>query len=306
MKPENNIYEQFKKAATNAEQKEFPATDSVWNRVETKLDQKILVKQNTLWKKIAIAASLLLVATLGFHFFNKQTTMIVPANEVVVNDTLNTITDSVTNEALVVEEKQINPALKGNADIILKEQIKKETQVAVQDTVVQKLPNIALTISETKRNVQADESKKPIATSITAYGNAKNTQSARGVRQNIGFFEDNIEVKSAKQVAKKEAPLLVIDDKDNDIQTVGTLEPDEIESILVLTDPLYIINGVEYTERELFGPNPTSPYAPLNKQNIESLSILQDEKAVYMYGEIGKKGVVIITTKGGKPAAKTK
>ena len=31
------------------------------------------------------------------------------------------------------------------------------------------------------------------------------------------------------------------------------------------------VNGVQYTEQELFGPNPTSPYAPLTKQNIIKL-----------------------------------
>jgi TonB-dependent SusC/RagA subfamily outer membrane receptor len=104
--------------------------------------------------------------------------------------------------------------------------------------------------------------------------------------------------------AKKEKPLLVFDDKVSNKQTVKEVEMDEIESIIVLPDPLYIINGVEYTEKELFGPNPTSPYTPLNEQEIDSISILQDEKATSIYGEKGKKGVVIISTKNGKPAAK--
>ena len=63
---------------------------------------------------------------------------------------------------------------------------------------------------------------------------------------------------------------------------------------------------MNYSEEELFGPNPTSPYSPLNKQLIETISILQDEKAVSIYGEKGKNGVVIITTKDGKPAPKKK
>ena len=39
----------------------------------------------------------------------------------------------------------------------------------------------------------------------------------------------------------------------------------------------------EYTEQELFGPNPTSPYAPLNKQKIESISILKDAAAGFRW-----------------------
>ena len=72
----------------------------------------------------------------------------------------------------------------------------------------------------------------------------------------------------------------------------------------MLPDPLYIINGVSYSEKELFGSKPSSPYAPLSKLKIETISILQDEKATAIYGEKGKKGVVIITTKTGKPSFK--
>ena len=87
-------------------------------------------------------------------------------------------------------------------------------------------------------------------------------------------------------------------------QTVKEVEMDDIESIVELPDPLYIINGVEYTEQELFGPNPTSPYTPLSEQEIDSITVLQQEKAMAAYGTKGKKGVVIISTKNGKPAAK--
>ena len=85
---------------------------------------------------------------------------------------------------------------------------------------------------------------------------------------------------------------------------LSNLDEEEIDSVLELPEPLYIINSVYYTEKELFGPNPTSPYAPLNKQKIETISVLQPEKAVTIYGEKGKKGVVIVTTKDGKPLPK--
>jgi hypothetical protein len=75
----------------------------------------------------------------------------------------------------------------------------------------------------------------------------------------------------------------------------------EIESLVELKEPLYIINGVNYSEKEMFGPNPTSPYAPLDQQEITELKILLEEDAVKIYGEKGKKGVVIVTTKNNKP-----
>jgi hypothetical protein len=76
---------------------------------------------------------------------------------------------------------------------------------------------------------------------------------------------------------------------------------DDIESVTYLPDPLYIINGVEYTEKELFGPQPTSPYYPLNEQNITDTKILQGDQATTAYGEKGAKGVVLITTQNGQP-----
>lgn len=98
---------------------------------------------------------------------------------------------------------------------------------------------------------------------------------------------------------------MVYDNKVTNKQSLNAaIGEDEVESITELKDPLYIINGIQYTEKELFGPNPTSPYTPLDKQEIETISVLLEEEAVDKYGEKGKKGVVIISTKDGKPKAK--
>jgi TonB-dependent SusC/RagA subfamily outer membrane receptor len=82
------------------------------------------------------------------------------------------------------------------------------------------------------------------------------------------------------------------------------LEPSNVDSLVILDEPLYIIDGIYYSENDLYGPNPTSPYAPLDKQEIKTITILQDLEATSKYGEKGKKGVVIITTKTGKPVNK--
>lgn len=125
-----------------------------------------------------------------------------------------------------------------------------------------------------------------------------------GYRTMLNSSGRNAEAK--KKSIKKDDPLLVIDDKAEDLQNIGKLNPEDVESIVVLAEPLYIINGVEYSEKEVFGPNPTSPYSPLNEQDIETISILQKEKATEIYGKKGEKGVVIITTKNGKPKTKTR
>jgi len=112
--------------------------------------------------------------------------------------------------------------------------------------------------------------------------------------------------KSAKKSnAKKEEPLVVIDNK-VETRPLEDIAFEDNDSLVVLKEPLYIINGVEYTEQEVFGPHPTSPYTPLNKQEIETISILQEEKAIEIYGKKGKKGVVVIITKNGKPVSASK
>ena len=53
-------------------------------------------------------------------------------------------------------------------------------------------------------------------------------------------------------------------------------------------EPLYLIDGKEFSKEEMMGLNP---------DNIESMFILKDKNGVDKYGEKGKNGVVLITTK---------
>jgi TonB-dependent SusC/RagA subfamily outer membrane receptor len=52
--------------------------------------------------------------------------------------------------------------------------------------------------------------------------------------------------------------------------------------------PLFIVDGVE---------NPSDNIKNLDPKDIESISILKDIKAIAEYGEKGKNGVVLITSK---------
>lgn len=287
-----DIFNQFKKAADNAESPDFASMEKVWNRVEEKLDKKELKKATNLWKKIAVAASLLLVTTLGYQFL-KNDKPVTNTNDIIVQkDTIQKTTNP-NNDAVVSSELE-NPAIKEEAEAILKEQIVVSSQVAVQENIQKEEGN----------NLKPEAEKiysNPVPQARQGYFEAekKDAKSEKAKEMEVFINKDN-KVSSAK----KEMPLLVFDDKVTNKQSVKEVEMDEIESIVELPDPLYIINGVEYTEQELFGPNPTSPYTPLNKQEIDSISILQKEKATSIYGQKGKKGVVIISTKNGKPAAK--
>ncbi|MFN4027034.1 MAG: hypothetical protein ACK4IZ_06270 [Flavobacterium sp.] len=283
-----DIFNQFKKAADNAESPNFAAMEKVWHRVEEKLDQKELKQENVLWKKWAIAASLLLIGTLGYQFLKKDQ-QVFNTNEVIVQK------DSVPQKNTAVEDavtsqETVNPAIKQEADKILEKQIVSAPKVATAEAV------------STPNQFNSDSISNGFTTPSVA---------ARGyVPQNATIYDEAktmevfIDKDNKVSNAKKEKPLLVYNNKAEDKQTVKEVEMDEIESIVELPDPLYIINGVEYTEQELFGPNPTSPYTPLSEQEIDSITVLQQEKAITIYGQKGKKGVVNNSTKNGKPAVK--
>jgi TonB-linked SusC/RagA family outer membrane protein len=77
--------------------------------------------------------------------------------------------------------------------------------------------------------------------------------------------------------------------------------------------PLYIIDGVPYASDPIgafqtaVGTFPTvaSPLNSINPDNIESIEILKDADATAIYGSRGANGVILVTTKKGKPG-KTK
>jgi TonB-linked SusC/RagA family outer membrane protein len=89
-----------------------------------------------------------------------------------------------------------------------------------------------------------------------------------------------------------------------------------------LSDPLYIIDGMPLIQPNISyspagyqsgsaglqqaGITPSlgqSPFAMLNPDDIESISVLKDAAATAIYGSRAGNGVIIITTKKGKPGA---
>jgi hypothetical protein len=283
-----DIFNQFKKAADNAESPDFGAMEKVWQRVESKLDQKELKKETVLWKKWAIAASLLLIGTLGYQFLKKDT-QVINTNEILVQKDSVPQKNTTVKDAITSQET-VNPVIKPEADKILEQQIVAAPKVAVAAS--------ASTQDHKQEEIEATTYEVPVL------AGKNNAPQSAAMEDDVKIMEVFINKENRVSNLKKEKPLVVYNNVAENKQTVKEVEMDEIESIVELPDPLYIINGVEYTEQELFGPNPTSPYTPLSEQQIDSITVLQQEKAIEVYGPKGKKGVVIISTKNGKPAVK--
>ena len=302
----DKLFNTIKEASHKQEAKDFAALDKVWSRVEDKLDHKALKKENKLWKKIAVAASFLLLLTIGYQIFKPTAAVNAIDNKITVADTIRQITMPIETQKAIVNTDVPNPAIKENAGKILEKALQKSAVVA-SEKVVAPAPmaekSVVLnSVPVTSEDVQAVESDKTNGHFIKS-----KKSDALSVRRSADFSEQEV---SKEQIPKKDDPLYVVNGKPltgkskNDTAKqsgLSNLDPDEIEDIVVLKEPLYIINGSQYSELELFGPDPTSPYAPLNQQEIETISILQGEKATAAYGQKGSKGVVIITTKNGKP-----
>ena len=296
---QDKLHEQLKKAAQNAESREFPALEKVWARVEDKLDHKALKRQNRRWKLMAAAASILLIASLGYQFFKPQDILIEPKTQVVATDTTKTkrVIPNPEVQTIVAVPETENPQIRKDAQTVLQKQIQSQQTVvnhAPLPAAVKEMPlakPAAEAISASKETAAKDQDD--------AAKSMERKFEARSVRHEAeSNFAPN---KQRIQIGKKQDPLVVING--NAVQnapaseTLAKLDPEMLDSIEVLPNPLYIINGVEYSEESLFGPHPTSPYAPLNKQEIESLTIYKSQEAVSRYGQKGAQGVVVITTK---------
>ncbi|WP_353743392.1 von Willebrand factor type A domain-containing protein [Flavobacterium sp. 38-13] len=149
MENQDKIFEQFKDASKKAETKDFPAMEKVWNRVEEKLDKKDDKKTIVLWKKIGIAASLLLFFSLGYQFLKTdETTIDTPKNPIVTQEKENTISNS---------EKE---AVVDNSDITVKpEKTETKTSKIIKSKAVSIKTDDAVAVAEDTKETEEVYSK---------------------------------------------------------------------------------------------------------------------------------------------------
>ncbi|MFI0427572.1 MAG: hypothetical protein ACH34V_11515 [Flavobacterium sp.] len=297
MGTEEKLYKKIQQAAENAEQKDFPSMEKIWARVEDKMETQTLQKEKHLWKKLAVAASVVLVGTLTFFLLQENETVIIPENTITtIDSSKNTITTPETANGLV----NTNPEIKKEAEQILQQQIVIQNNIVINDTINYK----------SKKEVQLatpiamEEVDELAKTSLAPSYN--NSMSNSASSNNSGYLAkgrryDAVSVISAEAIQEKDKKIanddLVLIDGKLSKKSPKNISNADYESVIELKNPLYYINGVAYTEEELYGENPTSPYAPLSKQNIDTIVVLQPERAIPIYGDKGKNGVIIITIK---------
>lgn len=302
MEHQDNLFEQFKKAAETSETKDFPGMEKVWSRVDAKLDTQVYTAQkktNFGWTKFAVAASVVVGMVFAYQFLKEEKNIQSPQNKVVVTDSISS--KILEDSTAVVTRENKSPLDEVKAEKILEQQLNNLTPVAVNEpsaTTIEEKAEIA--VSPMAAAVKEEKDDNPLLKAKVYEARSVTRAKAEEVVQ------ARQETESKKQAAKKAPPLVVVDGKATDKKVSDIENADDLETIVELKNPLYIINDVEYSETALFGPNPTSPYYPINKQEIESVSIYQNEEAVEKYGDKGENGVVVIKTKNGKPIKATR
>jgi Ca-activated chloride channel homolog len=118
MKHQDKLFEAFKKASDQEENKDFPAMEKVWTRVEEKLDRKKDRKAIILWQRIGIAASVLLIATLGYIWVQPGT---IPAEQPIVVQPDTEIQE--TEKGIVLEETPTHEEMIEKREPITKQKV---------------------------------------------------------------------------------------------------------------------------------------------------------------------------------------
>ncbi len=384
MNNQDKIINKIKSVAQKAEHQDFPGMEKVWARVDEKLDQRALQSKNKLWKKIAIAASVLLFVSLGYQllktdseinstFENNDIKVVIQKNET-SNDSV-VPSKNIKIEAVEILEKQLekkNPVVvvkhkaispKDDNEIIL--DAKAEESNIQTDGIISQESNNS-TLSAAPMALAAAKSLVPVANEYKekaeiAVAENNNEKTISGVitdeNDNLPIPGALIQIKGTQKVAvtdldgkytieavKGEQLIFnmigynsayAIVEKSGELNKKLNADSSSLDEVVVIgygtvrkrqaknaapiakygttkfykvekaikvphiKNALYIINDVEFSETDLFGPNPTSPYAPLSEQKIENLEILSKKESISKYGEKGKNKVIIITTQNG-------
>ena len=327
MNSEDKIYNKIRNASHKGE-KDFPGMDKIWNRVEEKLDNTIVVQKKNTWQKLAIAATVLLSFSIIYQFVSndeiiKDKIINNNTNPVIVsNDSVKKIIEKakevvVDNNDSKTTTNAINPYYTSgetSGESSFYPESTKSSDIVIDDSAMKMEVKEDQYDSEEKGKIINTENELIFRNSALNSSNSNNGYLAPTKKHNVTITPPKSKYKAPKSKAA-EAPvqenknLVVIDgvamDKNyNSEKELNKISSEEIADTTYLPNPLYIINGIEYSEESLFGKNPTSPYAPLDKQKITSTNILEPANATKIYGKKGNNGIVIITTKDGKPAGK--
>ena len=274
MGTEEKLYKKIQQAAQNAEQKDFPGMENIWARVENKLETQTLQQEKHLWKKIAVAASIVLVGTLAFLLVQPKENIIVPENTISAIDTTK-------NEIPTPESANgfatTNPVIKKDAKEILQQRIVIQNNIVINDTInYSSRKEVTIHNPMMLEEVQAKTSFAP---------ELRNDASNAAFLSNQGFAAKgkaySITTVSAEDISQEPIKEMM----NNDFVIIrGQISQESANG----NEPLIVLNNHLVTKAILNDIDPNS---------IASVTVLKNQAAISLYGEKGKNGAIVLTTK---------
>ena len=274
MGTEEKLYKKIQQAAQNAEQKDFPGMENIWARVENKLETQTLQQEKHLWKKIAVAASIVLVGTLAFLLLQPKENIIVPENTI-------TAIDTTKNEIPTPESANgfatTNPVIKKDAKEILQQRIVIQNNIVINDTInYSSRKEVTIHNPMMLEEVQAKTSFAP---------ELRNDASNAAFLSNQGFAAKgkaySITTVSAEDISQEPIKEMM----NNDFVIIrGQISQESANG----NEPLIVLNNHLVTKAILNDIDPNS---------IASVTVLKNQAAISLYGEKGKNGAIVLTTK---------
>lgn len=300
-----NIDQLFSDESKKAEENTtFPSFEKVWEKVENRLDE---VENTTkkriipIWLPYSIAASL--VFTFGImYFFNQKETISNYSN----------IASNGSNELIDNQnfKNNLDSAKIAKLDQSIKQNIKEShlNETSKNDNIVKTKISLPQVLGASKilnqenvssyNNAEADKTKEIAVNDDNQIMLAKAAPSPK-VESNASLESEGI-IETKKYKSAEVSRMSINNQKTSEQLTAMAEQPSFSEYVVNndedfkisrkhASEPLYIVDG--YVADAKFLKN-------YNKRKITSLNIVEGDSAKKLYGNLAKKGVVVITTKG--------
>ena len=300
-----NIDQLFSDESKKAEENTtFPSFEKVWEKVENRLDK---VENTTkkriipIWLPYSIAASL--VFTFGImYFFNQKETISNYSN----------IASNGSNELIDNQnfKNNLDSAKIAKLDQSIKQNIKEShlNETSKNDNIVKTKISLPQVLGASKilnqenvssyNNAEADKTKEIAVNDVNQIMLAKAAPSPK-VESNASIESERI-IETKKYKSAEVSRMSINNQKTSEQLTAMAEQPSFSEYVVNndedfkisrkhASEPLYIVDG--YVADAKFLKN-------YNKRKITSLNIVEGDNAKKLYGNLAKKGVVVITTKG--------
>ena len=300
-----NIDQLFSDESKKAEENTtFPSFEKVWEKVENRLDEveNTTNKRNIpIWLPYSIAASLVFTFGIMYFFFffytisNHSNIASNGSNELIDNQNFKNNLDSAKIAKLDqsikqnIKESHLNEISKSFNIIKTKislPQVLGASKISNQENVSSNINAEAdkakeIAINDDNQIMLAKAAPSPVVENTTSLESEGIIETKKYKSAEVSRMSLNNQKTSEQLTAMAEQPsfseYVVNNDEDFKISRKHASEP------------LYIVDG--YVADAKFLKN-------YNKRKITSLNIVEGDNAKKLYGNLAKKGVVVITTKG--------